>query len=38
VRLKGTVTVDGQIAAEATIMCALTNRTAKKSTDGAASA
>jgi 3-hydroxyacyl-[acyl-carrier-protein] dehydratase len=38
VRLKGTVTVDGQIAAEATIMCALTSRTAKKPTDGAASA
>ena len=30
VRLQGTVTVDGKIACEATIMCALTNRTTKK--------
>ena len=30
VRLKGIVTVDGKIACEATIMCALTNRPGKK--------
>jgi 3-hydroxyacyl-[acyl-carrier-protein] dehydratase len=30
VRLQGTVTVDGKVACEATIMCALTNRTIKK--------
>ena len=30
VRLQGTVTVEGKVVAEATIMCALTNRTAKK--------
>jgi 3-hydroxyacyl-[acyl-carrier-protein] dehydratase len=38
VRLKGTVTVDGKVVCEATIMCALTSRTAKKPTAGAASA
>jgi 3-hydroxyacyl-[acyl-carrier-protein] dehydratase len=30
VRLQGTVTVDGKVACEATIMCALTNRTTRK--------
>ena len=38
VRLQGTVTVDGKVACEATIMCALTNRTVKKPAAGAASA
>jgi 3-hydroxyacyl-[acyl-carrier-protein] dehydratase len=31
VRLRGIATVDGKVACEATIMCALTNRTTKKS-------
>ena len=30
VRLHGIATVDGKVACEATIMCALTNRTTKK--------
>jgi 3-hydroxyacyl-[acyl-carrier-protein] dehydratase len=38
VRLQGTVTVDGKVACEATIMCALTNRTMTKPAAGAASA
>ncbi|SRR6266702_384808 len=32
VRLRGVVTVEGKVACEATIMCALTSRTAKKPT------
>jgi 3-hydroxyacyl-[acyl-carrier-protein] dehydratase len=38
VRLQGIVTVDGKVACEATIMCALTNRTTKKPAAGAATA
>src|ERR1019366_6804041 len=38
VRLKGTVTVEGKVVCEATIMCALTSRTVKKPAPAAPSA